>query len=127
MAQAIEKVQNPTLVIDVRGREFTVKAMSGEEALVWAETQVICAREKVAAYQLAMEGRESDLRAVLEQLMHADVFLVAFALGCEASFVTQMSYKEKERVLAIQDELNRLENIVPFLAIQNQTLSVWTR
>lgn len=115
------------VALPVRGREFTLTAMAGEAALDWAEMQILCAREKVAAMQLSCDGKEESVRAVLEQLHCADVVLVVKALGCEAEFAVSLTTGEKQQILAHQDELNRVAVILPFLAIHNQAAQVWTR
>lgn len=110
-------------LLALRGREFLLTAMSGAPLLDWAEIQVLSARQKIEAAQRLRQGRESDLRECLVQLLCADLSLVTRATGCDIAFANELSIDERRQVVHSQDVLNQTLDLAPLMT--GQAMTAW--
>lgn len=102
-------VRPATRRLRVRGRTFTLRAMSGETLLDWVEMQVLAAREKAQALWSLRSADEDSLRECLRRLYSASDVLVRRALGAEDGFIAELTEAEKAQIVQVQDELNQME------------------
>lgn len=103
-----------TVVKTFRDRDFILRPLRGEDALLWMELQTELG--KVMAESM---GATSITRENLRLLMMGGYKLAAMALGGDYDFAAeQLDEDERREVIAAQDELQKTELIEPYLAIE---------
>lgn len=111
------EVNPPTLVLPVRGHDFTLTAMAEDELLDFAEILIQSAREKVRHQRLPRDAHQvrKHLRAVLIQ---ADIVLICRVLNCNEPFARSLTVPEREVVIDAQFKLNGLEAAFKFFNVK---------
>lgn len=109
----VDPVDPPTLTFPVRDRVVTLTAMSDERLLDWGEMHILLAQELLAAYALARNTKEVDspaYRAILAQMIEAEMTRVCMATGFPPDFVSTLSVPERQEIIKRQNDLNGINS-----------------
>lgn len=107
------EVERKTVEIRVRGQCYVLEAMGGRQLLEWGELQILLGQELCGAHAKARVGM--DVKGVVETLLMGNVALVCRATGAPAAEVETWSWEERSSVLKVQDRLNGVDKLLPFL------------
>lgn len=105
--------------IHIGKKDYVLTPMAGQAVLDWAEIQLLAASQKARALMLVKQKGEEGVREALRLVYLAQAALVAQALGCSHKKAVKMSVGDQQRVIELQDGLNRVDVLYSQIGVES--------